>query len=143
MLSSPTVNLIAVVGADGNIGPDNGVIVFTDPKLSREWSEWFMALIQGSTAIVGANTWALMRQSGFSGYCPGVEFMVWSRGIGVSPDGFLDEARAKGRTVNILGGAKTFEVFGPFVEMFILRRAEIASKKGHELPEFFKQRKLQ
>ena len=70
--------------------------------------------------------------------------MVWSRSIGVSPEEFLDTAKELGRPVNIIGGAKTFEIFGPFVEMFLLRRAEISSKKDHELPEFFfKQRKLQ
>ena len=141
-LSNP-VKLIAIVGAGGNIGPENAPLQFADEHTQRVMSEWVMSEITGSCVVIGSNTLGIMARLGFNGEVPGVTFFQWSRGLGMNPDEFIEELKRQGRPIVILGGAKTYEVFGPYVDTFILRRVKLTSAPDHKLPNFFEGRNLQ
>jgi dihydrofolate reductase len=137
MSNLAAINLIAVVGAGGNIGPELGPLVITDKRVAQEWSQWFMELTRGGILVIGSNTIRTMKAMGWQGPDNDRAFAVWTRKMGYQPPEFLDSLRKDGRPIFIAGGAKTYELFGPHVEQFFIRRTQVSSDHHHTLPDFF------
>lgn len=128
-----TVSLVAIVGADGNIGPTNGLPVFADHHERSRQGAWFDRLSEGSIVVIGGNTAKIARGMGFNANDGSRDYAVWSRSIGQSPEDFLAALRLQDRHIIIAGGAKTFRVFAPFCDNYYLRRVALLNPPDFRL----------
>lgn len=131
------VNLIAVVAAGGNIGPENGPLAFLDPEEAQDWSEWFLEVTEGGIVVVGTNTLHMMSRQGWWGPQKGTLYTCWSRSLKVTPEQFIDKLKEECRPIFIAGGRKTYELFMPFVDMMFIKRTQAASHRHHKMPDLF------
>lgn len=134
------VNMIAIVGASGNIGPSVGPTQFASKEDAHEWSQWFLDMTRGGIIVVGRTTYEMMEGMGWNGPDMNHAFAIWSRGLGETPDEFMDSLKGEGVPIFIAGGKTTFEVFMPYVDMFFIRRTHLLNPHGHTMPDLFGKR---
>src|SRR6056297_3322233 len=128
------VNLIAVMDPKGFIGPEGSRPELIDNQLAREFTSWFLRLTQFGVIVVGSNTYAMMLDAGFKGLFEDWSMIVWSRDLDLTPAEFIDDLREHDAPIWIAGGAKTYEVFMPFVDNFHIRRAPMKGPLTYRLP---------
>lgn len=131
------VNLIAVVAAGGNIGPNDGPLAFYDPTEAQEWSEWFAEITRGGVVVVGSNTRDMMFRQGWQDPQDDTVYLCWSRSLGITPEEYIENLKDEGRPIFIAGGRKTYEIFLPFVDMMFIKRTQAASERHHLMPDLF------
>lgn len=128
------VSLVALVGADRNIGPKNGLPVFADRAEQRDFLNWVSILTEGQITIIGSNTFRIMQRLGLQPESAYHTIVVWTREGGVSPEELLAGIRSQtDQHIYICGGATTFRVFAPFCDNFYLRRAALQNPPDHRL----------
>lgn len=101
-----TVNLIAAIGRNGEVGRDGGLPWHRPDDLA-----WFKRTTMGGAVVVGRRTYATMPE------LPGREAFCFARED--EPRAFLGSiARLYPRrpTIWIAGGAHTWRVFAPYVD---------------------------
>lgn len=121
------INLLAVVGRGGVIGPKNSLPVFAQPEVQHMLSVRARQMTEDGVLVYGSNTARMMSDMGVhpdrlagNNHCA-----VWSRSHGTSPGEFLSGLEATGRNIFITGGRTTFRIFAPFCENFFVWRAEL------------------
>lgn len=132
-----TVSLVALVGADANIGMEGDLPVFADNTERDRQAVWFDQLSVGSIIVMGTTTINIMRQKGFQGTDGLRTLMPWSREYGQSPEEFLSYLRQQNRHIIIAGGATTFRLFTPFCDNFYLRRVTLINRPDYRLDPLF------
>jgi dihydrofolate reductase len=126
-------SLVALVGADANIGSEGDLPVFADNDERIRQLHWFDALSVGSIIVMGSNTIRLMQSQGFRGVDDQRTLVPWSRDHGQTPEAFLAELQREGRHIIIAGGATTFRLFAPFCENYYLRRVTLLNPPDFRL----------
>lgn len=131
-----TVALVAVVGADLNIGPKDDMPTFASRALYDDCVRWMDAVTRGQIVVVGSHTMKIMQHYGYSPSRTAESVVAWSRDYGDSPEEFLSRLHleGQGRNIYVCGGEKTFEVFAPFCEAFYVRKVAMISPPDHRLP---------
>lgn len=128
-----TVSLVALVGADANIGGENGLPVFADAEERNRQAAWFDQLSLGSIIVMGTKTISIMRRRGFQGTDSQRMLVPWSREYNQTPDEFLAFLRRQNQHIIIAGGATTFRLFTPFCDNFYLRRVTLINSPDYRL----------
>ena len=123
------ISMIAVVGAENNIGPRNGLPVFADPVVQNSLVHRAHAVTEGGVIVIGSHTARIMQAQGTRFNLMGGHstHAIWSQSNCPEPAEFLDSLEATGRNVFICGGHRTFRTFAPFVENFFIWRAHLTS----------------
>ena len=132
-----TVSLVALVGADANIGSENDLPVFADISERNRQAQWFDALSVGSIIVMGSNTIRIMERLGFQGVDDKRKLVPWTRDHGQTPEEFLEALQAEKRHVIIAGGATTFHLFSPFCDNYYLRRVALINPPDFRLDPIF------
>jgi hypothetical protein len=114
-----TVSLVALVGADANIGSENDLPVFADISERNRQAQWFDALSVGSIIVMGSNTIRIMERLGFQGVDDKRKLVPWTRDHGQTPEEFLEALQAERRHVIIAGEATTFRLFSPVLRQLL------------------------
>lgn len=132
-----TVSLVALVGADANIGPLDGLPVFADAEERDKQARWFDYLSVGSAIVMGSNTIRIMESVGFRGVDDRRVLVPWTRSHGLSPEAFLEDLNFRYQNIIIAGGATTFRIFAPFCDNFYLRRVALINPPENRLDPIF------
>lgn len=121
------INMLAVVGRGGVIGPKNSLPVFAEPEVQNMLAVRARQMTDDAVLVYGSNTAQMMVDAGMR-----LDLMtgrghhaIWSRSHGTSPGEFLSGLESTGKHVFITGGRTTFRVFAPFCENFFIWRAEL------------------
>ena len=132
-----TISLVALVGADANIGSHDDLPVFADNRERDRQAQWFDALSLGSIIVMGSNTIRIMRRMGFQGVDEQRRLVPWTREHGLSPEDFLEGLQREQRHIIISGGATTFKTFMPFCDNYYLRRVTLINPPDFRLDPIF------
>lgn len=116
------IHLIAAVGRSGQIGLDGKL-----PWHHPEDLKWFKALTMGQTLIVGHNTAQTLPP------LPGREILVMKRGD--TPEPYLVLAKVKNKDLWVIGGARTYQQWAPFVDRFHISRIDYDGPADTYLPD--------
>lgn len=110
----PTVNLIAAVGNQGQIGLNNQL---PWPKNTNDL-KWFKNLTIGNIVIVGYNTALTLPK------LPDRELIVFNRND--TPEAFMDQhiQRYDDRQIWIAGGRKTYQLWLPYIDRFYISKID-------------------
>jgi len=132
-----TISLVALVGADANIGSRDDLPVFADNSERDRQAQWFDALSVGSIIVMGSNTIRIMRRMGFQGVDALRTLVPWTREHGLSPEDFLEGLQREQQHIIIGGGATTFRLFMPFCDNYYLRRVTLINQPDFRLDPIF------
>lgn len=131
------ISLVALVGADANIGGRDDLPVFADTSERDRQAAWFEQLSVGSIIVMGSNTIKIMQSKGFMGVDSQRMLVAWTRENQQTPEEFLDHLRLAGRHIIIAGGARTFRTFAPFCDSYYLRRVTLINPPDFRLDPIF------
>ena len=121
------INMIAVVGRGGVIGPKNALPNFADPEVKAVLAHRAQMMTEDSVLVFGSNTAQMMADSGVRLDLTGGSsyHAIWSRSRDLTPAEFLTNLSASGKKIFITGGRTTFRIFAPFCWNFFIWRAEL------------------
>ena len=132
------VNLVAVAGAGGAIGPFDGLPMMVDEDEALAFEDWFTELTRGGVIVMGHRSWVWLHDRGFSGTLSDEHlFAPWSRDSVVDPDQFMDLCKSMGKPIFICGGLTTYRTFMPYVQQFFIRRVALHPPHDNYMPPMF------
>lgn len=118
------IHLIAAVGRSGQLGLD-GTLPWHEP----EDLKWFKAMTMGQTLVVGHNTAQGLPP------LPGRNVHVMKRHD--TPLPYIVMAKARGIDLWIIGGAKTYELWLPYIDRFHINRVDYDGPADAWMPTLF------
>lgn len=127
------ISLVALVGADANIGGENDLPIFADLGERNRQAQWFDSLSVGAVIVMGSNTIRIMERHGFQGVDDRRKLVPWTREHGQTPEEFLEALETEKRHIIIAGGATTFRLFAPFCDNYYLRRVALLNPPDFRL----------
>ncbi|ARB05728.1 dihydrofolate reductase [Synechococcus virus S-ESS1] len=133
----PQVNLVAMVGAGGSIGPSGGLPCPLRREEAETFQQWFLDLTRHGIIVIGYRTLQIMRETGFVSMGSDYLLVCWNRDGLYDPDQFLEELKRAGKPIFICGGRKTYETFMPHVQQFFIRRVALSAPHDHFMPALF------
>lgn len=131
------ISLVALVGADANIGGFDALPVFADNRERDKQAAWFDALSVGSIIVMGSTTIRIMQRMGFQGVDSLRMLVPWTRQHGQTPEDFLGSLGREHRHIIIAGGATTFRLFAPLCDNYYLRRVTLINPPDYRLDPIF------
>jgi dihydrofolate reductase len=129
--------MVALVGADANIGGFGELPVFADNRERDKQAAWFEQLSVGSIIVMGSTTIKIMQRMGFQGVDALRILVPWTREHGQEPEEFLDSLRLANKHIIIAGGARTFRTFAPYCDSYYLRRVTLINPPDFRLDPLF------
>jgi dihydrofolate reductase len=117
------LNLIAAVGKNGQIGL-NGQLSWRD----SEDLKWFKKMTMGCTLVAGGRTASTLPP------LPGRELLIYTRDNSL---GFVESIvqRAQTEEIWVIGGARVYSVFAPFVNRFYISQIDYTGPADTFLPD--------
>ena len=132
------VNLVAVIGAGGTIGPSDALPHMMYEEEATAFENWFIELTRGGLIVIGHRSWVWLHQRGFSGVLSEEHmFAPWSRDSVTDPDQFMECCKAVGKPIFICGGLATYTAFMPYVQQFFIRRVALDGPHDNYMPPLF------
>lgn len=132
------VNLVAVVGAGGAIGPADALPQMMYEEEARWFEEWFTGLTEDGIIILGGQSYRWLVQRGLS-LGPNHMIALWSRQDESTrcPETFLRTLSTLDKPLFVCGGLRTYQTFMPFVTQFFIRRVALDGPHDNYLPPLF------
>lgn len=132
------VNLVAVVGAGGAIGPSDDLPSMMDLGEAIAFQEWFTELSRGGLVVVGHRSFNWLLKRGFQGFQDDEHYVApWSRESIYDPDEFMEQCKKMNRPIFICGGLATYQTFMPYVQQFFIRRVALHGPHDNYMPPLF------
>lgn len=146
MTEIPQVNLVAVVGRGGAIGPADGPPMLTHEDEAEWFQEWFWDLTEDGIIVLGGRAFRWLTDQS-----PPISskhtIVAWSRSNShaahtgktglLTPDDFLGALKDADKPIFICGGLNTYRTFMPYVTQFFIRRVAINTPHDNYMPPLF------
>ena len=136
MIEQQQVNLVAVVGQGGAIGPADALPEIMDRAEAEWFQEWFMDLTAGGIIVMGHRSLGWLQERGAS-LGPEHTLISWTRDATYDPDDFLSALYEMDRPIFICGGLTTYQTFMPYVRQFFIRRVGLNAPHDNYMPPLF------
>ena len=146
MIEPQQVNLVAVVGAGGAIGPADALPQMMYEDEAAGFEQWFLDLTEGGIIVLGGRSFRWLVERGLD-LGPTHQVCVWTRENShaphtgktghLTPDDFLQGLYTQEKPIFVCGGLTTYEVFMPYVRQFFIRRVALKAPHDNYMPPLF------
>lgn len=137
MTEQPQINLVAVVGQGGAIGPSDGLPEMMYEAEAMWFENWFVDLTRGGVIVLGHKSMEWMNERGGAALSKDHMLVVWTRDATYDPDQFLAALQEIGKPIFICGGFTTYQTFMPYVQQFFIRRVALKAPHDNYMPPLF------